>query len=85
MKVHIYEDELGPIDVENTIYHSGDGLENRMVAKDLLYKFDALLRSERGCGFNLLNRLGLGNSGVTTKPITWKVKKRFRDFYDRID
>ena len=85
MKVHIYEDKFGPVDVEDTIYHSGDGLEDRMVAQDLLYKFDALLRSERGCGFNLRDRLGLGNSGVTTKPITWKVKKRFRDFYNGIN
>lgn len=29
--------------VENNILHSNDGMENRMIAKDMLYKFDEWL------------------------------------------
>ena len=69
--------ELGePGDIENTILHSGDGLENRMIAKDLLYKFNEMLISETGKGFNLKNRL----NGYCVAAIPWHIKKRFAKF-----
>ena len=34
--------------VENTVLCSGDGLENRIAAKDMLYKFNAWLKKNKG-------------------------------------
>ena len=65
-------------DEENNILFSADGLEDRVVAKDLLYKFEQQLKKERGRGFSLKDRL----KGQCKNPITWEVKKRFRKFME---
>jgi hypothetical protein len=62
--------------VENNILLSGDGLENRMIAKDLLYKFEAWL-----IGFNLRKRL----LGYDKNPISWTTERRFREFWGTIE
>lgn len=63
-------------DIENNIRHSGDGLENRMIAKDLLYKFQEYLITTTGRGFNLKNRL----KDYTARPIQWNTQKHFKEF-----
>jgi len=35
--------------VENTVLYSGDGLENRIIAKDMLYKFNVWLKKKGRC------------------------------------
>ena len=62
--------------IENTILWSCDGLEDRVIAKDLLYKFNELLVSERGRGIYLEGRL----SGYHVRPVGWSVRKRFVEF-----
>jgi hypothetical protein len=43
--------------VEDMIENSCDGLEQRLIAKDLLYKFEKYLVDKRGRGFSLKERL----------------------------
>ena len=53
--------------LENMPEHSCDGMEDRMIAKDLLYKFEDYLRSKGHQGINLKARLK--ETGHWTKPI----------------
>jgi hypothetical protein len=67
--------------VENNILLSGDGLENRMIAKDLLYKFEAWLIANGYRGFNLKKRL----LGYDQNPISWTTERRFKEFLGTIE
>ena len=71
-------DDIG--DLENSIYNSRDGLESRIIAKDLLYKFENYLRANGQKGINLKARLL--ETGHYTRPFRWFIKKQFREFIE---
>ena len=66
--------------VEDMLECSGDGLENRLIAKDFLYKLEDVLRAERGRGLYLKSRI----KGYHNKAVAWSVRKRAKDLWQQI-
>ena len=61
---------------DNSIQMSNDGLEQRVIAKDLLYKFANTLKLKNT--FNIKQRLNNENY----KYIRWDFKKKFKAFME---